>query len=213
LYTEDAKEEGQMDLVKIGKFIADCRKNNNLTQMQLAEKLNITDRAVSKWECGKALPDAAIMLDLCEILGINVNELLIGEKLDMKDYEKQTELNLVELVKQKEESDRRLLNMEIVLGVVISVLYLAINFIACFVEMATWLRFTLIFGGLGVFFIALLFLVRIEQKAGYYECKCCGHKYVPTYKQTLFSMHINRTRYLKCPKCGKKSWSKKIISK
>jgi len=202
-----------MDLVKIGKFIADCRKNNNLTQMQLAEKLNITDRAVSKWECGKALPDAAIMLDLCEILGINVNELLIGEKLDMKDYEKQTELNLVELVKQKEESDRRLLNMEIVLGVVISVLYLAINFIACFVEMATWLRFTLIFGGLGVFFIALLFLVRIEQKAGYYECKCCGHKYVPTYKQTLFSMHINRTRYLKCPKCGKKSWSKKVISK
>jgi transcriptional regulator with XRE-family HTH domain len=202
-----------MDLVKIGKFIADCRKNNNLTQMQLAEKLNITDRAVSKWECGKALPDAAIMLDLCEILGINVNELLIGEKLDMKDYEKQTELNLVELVKQKEESDRRLLNMEIVLGVVISVLYLAISFIACFVEMATWLRFTLIFGGLGVFFIALLFLVRIEQKAGYYECKCCGHKYVPTYKQTLFSMHVNRTRYLKCPKCGKKSWSKKVISK
>jgi hypothetical protein len=103
--------------------------------------------------------------------------------------------------------------MEIVLGVVISVLYLAISFIACFVEMATWLRFTLIFGGLGVFFIALLFLVRIEQKAGYYECKCCGYKYVPTYKQTLFSMHVNRTRYLKCPKCGKKSWSKKVISK
>lgn len=202
-----------MDLVKIGKFIADCRKNNNLTQMQLAEKLNITDRAVSKWECGKALPDAAIMLDLCEILGINVNELLIGGKLDMKDYDKQTELNLVELVKQKEESDRRLLNMEIVLGVVISVLYIAIVFIACFVEMATWLRYTLIFGGLGVFFIALLFLVRIEQKAGYYECKCCGHKYVPTYKQALFSMHINRTKYLKCPKCGKKSWSKKVISK
>jgi DNA-directed RNA polymerase subunit RPC12/RpoP len=79
--------------------------------------------------------------------------------------------------------------------------------------MATWLRFSLIFGGLGIFFIALLFLVRIEQKTGYYECKCCGHKYVPTYKQTLFSMHINRTRYLKCPKCGKKSWSKKVISK
>jgi transcriptional regulator with XRE-family HTH domain len=213
LYTEDAKEEGQMDLVKIGKFIADCRKGNNLTQMQLAEKLNITDRAVSKWECGKALPDAAIMLDLCEILGINVNELLIGGRLDMKDYDKQTELNLIELVKQKEESDRRLLNMEIVLGVVISFLYIAILFIACFVEMATWLRFALIFGGLGVFFIAILFLVRIEQKAGYYECKCCGHKYVPTYKQTLFSMHVNRTRYLKCPKCGKKSWSKKVISK
>ena len=64
-----------MDQIKIWKFIAECRKKNNLTQMQLAEKLNITDRAISKWENGKALPDSSIMLDLCNeqlitILGI-----------------------------------------------------------------------------------------------------------------------------------------------
>ena len=72
-----------MDQVKIGKFIAECRKEKNLTQMQLAEKLNITDRAISKWECGKAMPDTSIMLELCDILGINVNELLCGEKISM----------------------------------------------------------------------------------------------------------------------------------
>lgn len=64
----------------IGKFVAACRKEKGLTQKQLAEKLNITDRAVSKWETGKSIPDAAIMLDLCQILGISANELLSGEK-------------------------------------------------------------------------------------------------------------------------------------
>ena len=77
-----------MDLIKIGKFIAECRKKKNLTQEQLAEKLYITDRAVSKWERGLSLPDADKMLDICNILDINVNELLNGEKINMKDYEK-----------------------------------------------------------------------------------------------------------------------------
>ena len=80
-----------MDLIKTGKFIADCRKKKNITQEQLAEKLNITDRAVSKWERGLSLPDADKMLDLCNILDINVNELLNGEKIAMKDYEKKNE--------------------------------------------------------------------------------------------------------------------------
>ena len=74
-----------MDQVKIGKFIAECRKKNMLTQMQLAEKLNITDRAVSKWETGKAMPDTSIMLELCDILGISVNDLLSGEVVSMEN--------------------------------------------------------------------------------------------------------------------------------
>lgn len=67
-----------MDQVKIGQFIAQCRKEKNLTQAQLAEQLNLTDRAVSKWETGKGMPDASIMPDLCGLLGINVNELFCG---------------------------------------------------------------------------------------------------------------------------------------
>ncbi|MCM1049864.1 MAG: helix-turn-helix domain-containing protein [Clostridiales bacterium] len=86
-----------MNQTEIGKFIAKCRKEKNLTQAQLAEKLNITDRAVSKWETGKSMPDSSIMLELCEILGITVNELLSGEEIDMDSYEKRADENLLAL--------------------------------------------------------------------------------------------------------------------
>ena len=91
-----------MDQIKIGKFIAECRKKVNLTQMQLAEKLGITDKAVSKWERGIAMPDSAIMLELCDILNINVNDLLCGEVVTMDNYKKELENNLLEMIKQKE---------------------------------------------------------------------------------------------------------------
>ena len=91
-----------MDLIKIGKFIATCRKNKKITQEQLAEKLSITDRAVSKWERGLSLPDASIMIELCNILDINVNELLCGEKIDMKNYKEKNEELLLELARQEE---------------------------------------------------------------------------------------------------------------
>ena len=95
-----------MDQVKIGRFIAECRKKQSLTQMQLAEKLNITDRAVSKWENGKAMPDSSIMLELCDVLRISVNDLLCGEVVTMENYNKELENNLVEMVKQKEADDQ-----------------------------------------------------------------------------------------------------------
>jgi len=79
-----------MEQVKIGKFIAACRKKANLTQMQLAEKLGITDRAVSKWETGKAMPDSSIMLELCDALKISVNDLLCGEVVAMNNYNKKS---------------------------------------------------------------------------------------------------------------------------
>ena len=126
-----------MDQIKIGKFIQEKRKTKNLTQMDLAEKLNITDRAISKWECGKSLPDASIMLELCETLGISVNELLTGEDLEMKDYDKQAELNLLELKKQKEESDKRLLQMEVLAGVTGCVLFLGAILLAGLLDMSS----------------------------------------------------------------------------
>ena len=93
-----------MKQTEIGEFIAKCRKEKKLTQAQLAEKLNITDRAVSKWETGKSMPDSSIMLELCEILGITVNELLSGEKIDMESYEKKADENLIAL-KRKDENN------------------------------------------------------------------------------------------------------------
>lgn len=202
-----------MDMIKVGRFISTKRKEQNLTQMQLAEKLSITDRAVSKWECGKALPDSSIMIELCEILNISVNELLTGEEIEMEKYDKQVEQNLIEMVKQKEESDKRLLNIEIVLMAISITFFIAIIAIVSFVDMPLWAKIVISIGGFIQLLASTLICFRIEQKAGYYECQECHHRYVPTFFQSSIAPHMGRTKYMKCPKCGKKSWQRKIISK
>lgn len=202
-----------MDQIKIGKFIAERRKSKKLTQAELAEKLAITDRAISKWETGKSMPDSSIMLELCDILQITVTDLLYGEVVSMKNYNKETENKLIEMVKEKEQSDRQLLTFEWIIGI-LSVLVLLIPvMIASYLPMEDWLRITLVIAGFIPALIGLGFALKIEQVAGYYECKECGHKYVPSFRSVLFAMHINRTRYMKCPHCHKKSWQKKVISK
>ena len=202
-----------MDQMKIGKFIAERRKACGFTQAQLAEQLGITDRAVSKWETGRALPDASVMMSLCEILGITVNDLLSGEVVLMENYNKEMEKTLLELVKQKEESDKRLLRIEVVTGVICVAVLLAATGVASYVPLAEVWRVLIIVAGLVPLLVALPLLLQIEQTAGYYECQCCKHRYVPTFKSVLMAMHLNRTRYMRCPKCGKKSWQKKVISK
>ncbi len=205
-----------MDQVRIGKFIAEKRKEQGLTQMQLAEALGITDRAVSKWETGKSLPDASIMLELCGLLKITVNDLLNGEVVSMEKYNAAMERNLLEMVKQKEEKDRQLLKTEIVLGVVSMVFLFAMIAVgAVFMKQGQprWIFFLLFGVGLVQFLICMMFALRIEQTAGYYECAECGHRYVPSFAAVTFAMHMNRTRYLTCPACGKRSWQKKVLSK
>ena len=202
-----------MDQIRIGKFIAECRKKKNLTQMELAEKINITDRAVSKWENGKSMPDSSIMLDLCNILGISVNELLSGEVIEMKEYEKQAEENLLKLKKEKEEADKILLNLEIWVGLVSVLLFLTMIIIASYCDVTDNVRLLIMIPSFIFFFIIVFLLLIIEQKAGYYECQKCHHRYVPTYSSVLWAPHAGRTRYMKCPECGKRSWQKKVISK
>lgn len=202
-----------MDQIKIGRFIAERRKKANLTQAQLAEKLGITDRAVSKWETGRSLPDASLMLDLCGLLGINVNDLLSGEVVTVKNYDEKIEKTIIELAKEKERADKRLLTLEIVLGLTATLFFLTLVLVASVVEMQDWQRIALIVFGTVVFIIAVLFCIRIEQVAGYYECGKCGHRYIPGFGVMIFAMHMGRTRYMKCPKCGKRSWQKKVIGK
>ena len=118
----------KIKIIEIGKFIAKCRKEKKLTQTQLAEKLNITDRAVSKWETGKSMPDSSIMLELCEILGITVNELLSGKKVDMESYEKKADENLIALKRKAENNMKK--------NVVISILFsttLLIGIMVCLI--------------------------------------------------------------------------------
>ena len=111
-----------MDQVKIGKFISSCRKEAGLTQAALADRLGITDRAVSKWETGKSLPDASIMIELCKILNIDVNELLTGEHITMENYKDKAEENLLEMTAKVEKRDKLLLQIEIVMITVVIIL-------------------------------------------------------------------------------------------
>lgn len=117
-----------MNQEEIGKFIAKCRKEKKLTQVQLAEKLNITDRAVSKWETGKSMPDSSIMLELCEILGITVNELLSGEQVAMDNYEKKADENLIALKKRDENNMRKntiisiIFSLTLFIGIIVCVI-------------------------------------------------------------------------------------------
>ena len=202
-----------MDQIKIGKFIADRRKDEGLTQMQLAERLGVTDRAVSKWERGICMPDSSIMLLLCDTIKITVNDLLRGEVVTMENYNKEIELSLIEAVKEKEASDKRLLLLEVVAGILCIAVMLTLCLLAAYAEIEDWLRVVIILIGLVPVLVIMPFMIGIEQKAGYYKCRKCGHTYVPDYSSVLWSMHFGRTRYMRCPRCEKHSWQKKVISK
>lgn len=199
--------------IKIGKFIQEKRKEKSLTQSELAEKLNVSDRAVSEWENGNCIPDVSNIQELCKILNITINDLFSGCVVDMKDNEKKLEENLLEMIKIKEQRDKELLILETFIGVIVSMIMFLCIMIASFVQMDNWIRIVLIVFGIIPFVIGICYAIRIEQIAGYYECSKCNYKYIPTYKSVLFSTHFNRTRKMKCPNCNKKSWHKKVISK
>ena len=202
-----------MDQIKIGKFIADCRKNRNLTQAQLAEKLCITDRAVSKWENGKAMPDSAIMLALCEILGITVNDLLSGEKLNMENNTQNNEQLLLDMAKELEQKNKTIwTSMLAIMIVSMTALFSGILIAAFLIPEGVWQLVTIL-GVCVVFLIPCFYALKLEVSVGAYKCKNCGHEIVPTYAEALGAMHKGFTRYLKCPKCNKRTWCKKVLKK
>ncbi len=159
------------------------------------------------------MPDSSIMLELSDILNISVNDLLCGEAVTMDNYNKEMEKNLIEVIKQKEEADKRMLKLEIVLGVIAILPLIAAVIIASVIPMEEWKAGLLVGLSLLPLLIATPFAIKIEQKSGYYECAKCGHRHIPRYSSVFFAMHINRTRFMRCPKCGKMSYQKKVISK
>ena len=206
-----------MDQVKTGRFIAEKRKQKGLTQMQLAEKLGITDRAVSKWETGRSLPDASIMIELCGILDMSVNDLLCGEQTNMGNYNEEMERHLIEIIGEKERADKRLLSFEILMGIMTIGFFIVATSVSAYLLSSTdiypWIGITLMATGIVQLIVTSFFMLKIEQVAGYYECAECGHRYVPKYSAVNLSPHAGRTRYMKCPHCGKRSWQKKVLNK
>ena len=200
-----------MDQIKIGKFIAECRKKNNLTQMQLAEKLNITDRAISKWENGKAMPDSSIMLDLCNELKISVNELLNGEMISVENKNEKQEQLLFDMAKEIEQKNKIIwTSMWVIMGVSLAALLAGISISAFLIPEGVWQLVTII-GVCIIFLLPCFYALKLEVSVGAYKCKECGYEIVPTYSEALWAMHRGTTRYLKCPKCNKRTWCKKVI--
>ena len=202
-----------MDQIKIGKFIAECRKKVNLTQMQLADKLSITDKAISKWERGISMPDTSIMLELCDILKISVNELLSGEKISMENNNQTNEQLLLEMAKELEKKNKTIWNaMWTIMIVSIIGLIGGLAIIAFFMPEGPWM-IVAILALCVAFLIPCFYALKLEVSVGAYKCKNCGHEIVPTYMQALNAMHRGTTRYLKCPNCNKRTWCKKVLKK
>ena len=202
-----------MDQIKIGKFIAERRKSMSLTQAQLAEKLDITDKAVSKWERGLAMPDSSIMLELCAILKISVNELLSGEEINMENNNQKNEQLLLDMAKEMEKKNKIIWSSMWAIMIVSMTALIAGIFVArFFIPEGVWQLVTVL--GLCVMFLPPCFYaLKLEVSVGAYKCKNCGYEIVPTYMQALNAMHMGTTRYLKCPKCNKRTWCKKILTK
>ena len=202
-----------MDQIKIGKFIAECRKEKKLTQAQLAERLGITDKAVSKWERGLSLPDSSIMLELCTLLDITVNELLSGEEISMENQNQKNEELLLEMSKELERKNRTIWNtMWVIMGVCMLGLFAGLFAVARFMQEGPWMLVAIL-GLCVLFLIPCFYALKLEVSVGAYKCKNCGHEIVPTYREALWAMHMGTTRHLKCPACGKHTWCKKVIKK
>ena len=202
-----------MDQIKTGKFIAECRKKQNLTQAQLAEKLDITDRAISKWETGKAMPDSDIMLDLCDILGIKVNELLCGEMIEIEHKDEQLNELIFQMAKNEERYHKRLLHSAyVIIATSLTALICLMSLISLLIPECGFQEFLIIVSVI-LFIIPCMIALKFKAETGYYECKNCQHMFVPNYKEIAVLMQTPTRRLLKCTKCGKWTWCKKLTKR
>ena len=202
-----------MDQIKIGKFIAECRKKQNLTQAQLAENLDITDRAISKWETGKAMPDSDIMLDLCDILGIKVNELLCGEMIEIEHKDEQLNELIFQMAKNEERYHKRLLHSAyVIIATSLTALICLMSLISLLIPECGFQDFLIIVSVI-LFIIPCMIALKFKAETGYYECKNCQHMFVPNYKEIAVLMQTPTRRLLKCTKCGKWTWCTKLTKR
>ena len=191
-----------MDQIKIGRFIAETRKAQNFTQRQLADILSISDKTVSKWECGKGLPEVSLMLPLCSTLNITVNDLLSGEKVSESSYQKKAEENMLDLMKENAENKKRMA-LSIICGVITIIAVCSLVIIASFIALPTIARIALIVLAIITAVAGIGASAMLEIKAGYYECPHCKALFVPTMREYAKGYHTLTKRKLTCPECGK----------
>ena len=201
-----------MNYNKIGEFIAKERKEKKLTQAKLAEQLYVSEKTISKWENGNGIPDTNTLPKLCEIFGVSLNELLNGERMFV-DEKQQNEKLLLDMAKEIEQKNKIIwISMWIIMGVSVIALLVGLFLAAFFIPEGIW-QLVAIISLCVVFLIPCFYALKLEVSVGSYKCNNCGCEFVPTYKKALAAMHIGTTRHLKCPKCNKRTWCKKVIKK
>ena len=201
-----------LDQTKIGKFIAQKRKNQSLTQKQLAETMNISDKTVSKWECGRGMPEVAMFLPLCEVLQINVNELLSGENLTEEKYHEKAEENIMDLVKEREESKKKII-LSVIIAMTCAVASTALILVAGLLEMPTVIKIILILVATIVMTVGMMVAIVLDKDAGTFECKKCHNRFVPSMSAYVKGVHSITSRYLKCPECGESGFCKRKLTR
>lgn len=130
----------------------------------------------------------------------------------MEDNNLDLQEKLLQMKKQKIETDKMLLKLELVICYISIISFLVLVYIAGYIPMNSIATISIVVLACLILIVGAVYALKIEQIAGFYECKMCKHKYVPKYINVFLAMHIGRTRYMKCPNCGKKSWNKKVIS-
>ena len=203
-----------MDQIVIGKFIASERKRKGYTQRQLADILEISDKTISKWERGNGFPEVSLLLPLCNELDITVNELLSGERVSEEDYQKKAEENMMNMIKEREENKKKVI-LTTITGLIATVAFITLILVVCvYTEVMTLpVKIVLVCIACGIFIPGLIVAMEGDRTVGYYKCKACGELFIPTFGAYTLGMHTLTTRYLKCPKCGKATWCKKVLSK
>ena len=191
-----------MDQIRIGRFIAEARKTKNLTQRQLADALSISNKTISKWECGKGLPEVSLMLPLCAALDITVNDLLSGERVSPADYQTKAEGNMMDLIKENEENRRRMLESVIVVSITV-IAVSALIIIASYLNLPTAVRVIVVAFSIAVAVAGIAAAAMLDRQAGYFECPYCKELFVPSMGEYIKSYHTFSKRRLTCPKCGK----------
>ena len=203
-----------MDQVKIGKFLSDERKAKGYTQKQLTELLGISDKTISKWECGNGFPEASLLLPLCNELEITVNELLTGERISQQNYKKKAEENMVNMIREKEENKQKIL-LTTMIGVISTITFVTLLLVVCFYTDVIILpiKIVLMVIAISVFGVGLYVAMWGDRKIGYFKCRNCNELFTPTFMQYNMGMHLLSTRYLKCPHCKTRTWCKKVMTK
>ena len=199
-----------MDQIRIGRFIAQSRKTLNLTQRQLADELGISDKTVSKWECGNGLPEVSLMLPLCTALGITVNDLLSGERIAQADYQKKAEENMMELVRENAENKKRLALSLICVAVTVIAVCALIALVAL-LALPTPARIALVALALITAAAGVGAAAVLDAKAGYYQCPHCRETFIPTLGEYVKAYHTFTRRRLVCPACGKTGMCRRHI--